>query len=206
MSAPSPQPAPVVAAKGIPPWPTTSTGASIDLGCGSVKRATLGVDLYGDQADFRFPLHEFPWPLKDASYDRVHAHEVLEHLPWDGIERDETLHRFMKEVARILRPGGEFVGDVPHAEGRNALGSPCHRRLFTELTLSHFAQATNHPIKPARQEAERIFRHLDLCVDREFRLGKVSEFHFKKYAPVLYRVAVGAHVGHRSTIHFRYRL
>lgn len=191
--------------RGLPPWPTVSGGASIDLGCGSVKRATYGVDLYGDQADFRFPLHVFPWPLADASYDRVHAHEVLEHLPWDGVEREETLHRFMHEVDRILRPSGEFIGDVPHAASRNAMGSPCHRRFFTELTLSHFARSTNHPIKPARQEAERIFAHLDLSVDREFRWGRISDYHFRKYLPTFYRFAVAARFGRPATIYFRYR-
>ncbi len=44
-------------------------------------------------------------PFRAASFDRVIAAEVLEHLPDD--------HRAMAELARVLRPGGTMAVTVP---------------------------------------------------------------------------------------------
>ena len=44
-------------------------------------------------------------PFEDASFDRVIAAEVLEHIPEDG--------RAMAELARVLRPGGRMSVTVP---------------------------------------------------------------------------------------------
>lgn len=52
--------------------------------------------------DFLADAHELP--LQDGSYDVVLSMQVLEHLkaPWTAVH----------EVARVLRPGGWFVGSV----------------------------------------------------------------------------------------------
>ncbi|TMM17590.1 MAG: class I SAM-dependent methyltransferase [Actinobacteria bacterium] len=44
-------------------------------------------------------------PFRDASFDRVIAAEVLEHLPRDQVA--------MAELARVLRPGGSMAVTVP---------------------------------------------------------------------------------------------
>ncbi|MHB1487452.1 MAG: class I SAM-dependent methyltransferase [Acidimicrobiales bacterium] len=44
-------------------------------------------------------------PFADASFDRVIAAEVLEHIPADG--------QAMSELARVLRPGGVIAVTVP---------------------------------------------------------------------------------------------
>ena len=49
-------------------------------------------------------------PFRDAAFDAVVASEVLEHLA------DEILHPGLGEVARVLRPGGRFIGTVPADE------------------------------------------------------------------------------------------
>ena len=46
-------------------------------------------------------------PFESASFDVVVCSEVMEHLPWPD--------RAMAEIARVLRPGGVFVGSVPNA-------------------------------------------------------------------------------------------
>ena len=51
----------------------------------------------------RADLLDLPFP--DASFDRVIAAEVLEHVPDDG--------RAMAELARVLKPGGRAVVTVP---------------------------------------------------------------------------------------------
>src|SRR5688500_15472017 len=49
-------------------------------------------------------------PHADASLDFVVASEVLEHLS------EEQRQAGLAEIARVLRPGGWFLGTVPHAE------------------------------------------------------------------------------------------
>ena len=44
-------------------------------------------------------------PFADASFDKIIAAEVLEHLPEDG--------RAMRELARVLKPGGAIAVTVP---------------------------------------------------------------------------------------------
>lgn len=49
-------------------------------------------------------------PFADAAFDVVVASEVLEHL------LDDVLTASIKEIARVLRPGGRFIGTVPARE------------------------------------------------------------------------------------------
>jgi SAM-dependent methyltransferase len=44
-------------------------------------------------------------PFEDGTFDRIIAAEVLEHIPDDG--------RAMRELARVLRPGGRLAVTVP---------------------------------------------------------------------------------------------
>jgi SAM-dependent methyltransferase len=49
-------------------------------------------------------------PLEDQRFDVVVASEVLEHL------QPEVRAQALREVARVLQPGGWFVGSVPYRE------------------------------------------------------------------------------------------
>ncbi|MGE5639486.1 MAG: class I SAM-dependent methyltransferase [Clostridia bacterium] len=49
-------------------------------------------------------------PFAPGSFDAVVASEVLEHLG------DEVLRPGLGEIARVLRPGGRFIGTVPAEE------------------------------------------------------------------------------------------
>jgi predicted SAM-dependent methyltransferase len=50
-----------------------------------------------------------PLPFRDGTVDRVYSSHMLEHLPYREIVR------FLKEVHRILKPGGEVSIAVPDA-------------------------------------------------------------------------------------------
>ena len=60
-------------------------------------------DLFMDGVDHKIDIQEMPF--EDASYDLVFASHVLEHIQDD--------RRAIKEIRRILRPGGRAVLAVP---------------------------------------------------------------------------------------------
>jgi SAM-dependent methyltransferase len=76
-------------------------------------------------------------PAPDAAFDCVVAGEVIEHLPY----LDVTLG----EVARVLVPGGLFVGSVPNAytlkgrldvlKGKDLDRDPTHLQFFSPAKL-----------------------------------------------------------------------
>lgn len=80
----------------------------LEIGSGPVRKpgwVTLdmcrGADVYWD---LRRPL-----PFADASFERVYCSHVLEHFSYPD------LRRLLREVRRVLRPGGEFLVTVPDA-------------------------------------------------------------------------------------------
>ncbi|HEY6426475.1 MAG TPA: class I SAM-dependent methyltransferase [Acidimicrobiales bacterium] len=90
-------------------------GASVvalDAGPGEVAqvRATLGAmveagELAADDAASAVQGDALSLPFADGTFDRVIASEVLEHIP------DDTAA--MRELARVLRPGGTMAVTVP---------------------------------------------------------------------------------------------
>jgi SAM-dependent methyltransferase len=60
-------------------------------------------DLFSPLADLKFDLHKIP--LEDNLYDVIFCNHVLEHVEDD--------HQCMKELLRILKPGGWAILQVP---------------------------------------------------------------------------------------------
>lgn len=88
----------------------------LDWGCGPAAyrepiRAHLGhhyvgVDETGDAADVRADVHALPF--RDATFDHVITNAVLEHVT-DPVQA-------VREVTRVLRPGGMFTGSTAFLE------------------------------------------------------------------------------------------
>ena len=126
----------------------------LDLGCrdGTLTRyfaegnQVLGLDVDRDalgQAATRLGI-ETRWadvslsvPADDAAFDCVVAGEVIEHLPYLDVVLDE--------IARVLTPGGLFVGSVPNAynlkarinvlKGEELDRDPTHLQFFSPAKL-----------------------------------------------------------------------
>lgn len=90
-------------------------GRLLDLGCGPRDQAPfleglgfayVGLDLFHPAADLRADARALPF--SGASIDAVFSYAVLEHVPHPWLT--------LSEVARVLRPGGWFVGTVSQGE------------------------------------------------------------------------------------------
>jgi SAM-dependent methyltransferase len=80
---------------------------------------------------------EEPLPFDDASFDAAVAGELLEHLRFPDA--------LIREIRRVLRPGGVLVGSVPNAyrlqsrlrflRGLSPEDDPTHLRMFSPRDL-----------------------------------------------------------------------
>jgi SAM-dependent methyltransferase len=107
----------------------------LDIGCGRKKLAgAIGLDQRAHEGvDIVADLNQ-RLPIDDASYDIVHADQVLEHIP--------NLIGLIHEIHRILKPGGSLVAHVPYFRSSWAHIDPTHVRSFTINTLDYFVAGT----------------------------------------------------------------
>lgn len=116
------------------------------LGCGSRTKKDLFVD--GRSAfenvtrldnnpdhnpDIIFDLRNWWRPFEDATFDEIHAYDVLEHLAPQGDY--EFFFKEFTEYHRILKPGGLFMASCPSWNSPWAFGDPSHTRIISKETL-----------------------------------------------------------------------
>lgn len=108
---------------------------TLDIGCGRKKfPGAVGLDqLPLPGVDVVANLND-RLPFDGNTFDAVHADQVLEHV------RD--LVSLMREVHRVLRPGGLFVAHLPYFRSSWAHIDPTHVRSFTINTLDYFVRGT----------------------------------------------------------------
>jgi SAM-dependent methyltransferase len=103
-----------------------TNGRILDLGCGPRDQAKpieylgcryVGVDYSNPSADFLADAHSIPFT--DNSFDCVFSYAVLEHL--------HSPFMAIREIERVLRPGGLFIGTVSQ-------GEPFHTSYFHHTT------------------------------------------------------------------------
>lgn len=124
-------------------------GDVLELGCGEGR----GVEIIAENADSylaldkisevinrlteRFPDQKFkqatfpPIDLPDSSFDTIVNFQVIEHIKDD--------HLFLKEIARLLRPGGKVIISTPNIK-MTLSRNPWHTREYTGDELTEIAQ------------------------------------------------------------------
>lgn len=139
-------------------------GSLIDLGCGKAPLTGIYAPLVStfhwadwctsphapSNLDFEVDLSN-PLPIQDSAYDTVLLSDVLEHLPEPA--------RLLREIKRILRPGGRLIVGVPflywvHEE-------PHDHFRFTKYQLEHLGRTAELDI----EEITELGGALDVWAD-----------------------------------------
>jgi SAM-dependent methyltransferase len=104
----------------------------LNLGCGTdVREGWVNLDIAPlPGVDVVHDLSE-PLPFADASFSEVLARDVLEHLDWIPV---------LRELHRILRPGGRLSLSSPHFTSPAAWIDPTHRTAFSIDTFEFFVK------------------------------------------------------------------
>jgi SAM-dependent methyltransferase len=115
----------------------TATADRLNLGCGTDIRAghvnldvvaLPGVDVVHDLADL-------PLPFPDGRFAEIVCKDVLEHVDYVPV---------LRELHRILRPGGLLHVEAPHFTSRAVYLDPTHRTAFTIDTLRFFVPTDSY--------------------------------------------------------------
>jgi SAM-dependent methyltransferase len=84
------------------------------------------------KVDVVHDLDVYPWPFDDDSADEIYMNQCLEHLA--------DHNRAMKEVHRILMPGGTARISVPHFTWQFAFHDPTHKHFYGYNTFFYYAK------------------------------------------------------------------
>jgi len=91
--------------------PTKTKNRILNFGCGdTIIKGAVNVDhIKLPNVDKVFDFEHFPYPFENNTFDEIHMYFVLEHLVNHlGV---------IKELHRILKPGGMLYIRVPHGSG-----------------------------------------------------------------------------------------
>ena len=84
----------------------------LNIGCGNDKRDNcINLDTRKEvEPDVVWNIEQIPFPFPDNYFDEIIAKDIIEHLPFAKIRA------VLKELHRILKPGGKIYIQVPDLE------------------------------------------------------------------------------------------
>jgi ubiquinone/menaquinone biosynthesis C-methylase UbiE len=91
-----------------------------------------------------------PYPIESNSFDKIYAKHVIEHL------NDPA--GFMKEMYRILKPGGRIFVETPHFSCRVAYSEPQHKHFFSYFMFSNIINNTKFKVVEQKITFYKSFR------------------------------------------------
>lgn len=106
----------------------------LNLGCGTdIKNPNDGwvnldvLPLPG--VDVVHDIEKPPLPFSDELFDEIFCRDVLEHIDYAPL---------MRELYRILKPGGKIFIRSPHFTSKNNFIDPTHKKAFSVNTFDFF--------------------------------------------------------------------
>lgn len=114
-----------------------NSGIRLDIGCGHNKQeGFVGMDRQSmnGTVDIVHDWNDIPWPFPDGSVLVAVASHVIEHVnPADG-----GFLRWMDELWRVMKEGGEVALSLPHGSSQGYLQDPTHCNACNEATFAYF--------------------------------------------------------------------
>jgi SAM-dependent methyltransferase len=106
----------------------------LDVGCGVNKYpGAIGIDgNRASRADVLCDLDRLPYPFADASFDRIRAVHVIEHV--------SDVIRTLEEFHRLLAPGGRVAIVTPHYSDFSSFCDPTHRWHLSSFSFRYFGE------------------------------------------------------------------
>jgi len=167
----------------------TNQNIFIELGCGPNKIAgAIGVDKFQDEnvdivADIENGLDFLP----DNSVDKIFSRHVLEHI--------ENLEHLIKEIHRVLKPGGIHCAIVPHFSNPYFYSDYTHRRFFGLYTFDYFADDKSK----LKRKVPDFYNELQFHITKRY-----LRFYSLRRLPNLIRKAITKWVNRSSMAQERY--
>jgi SAM-dependent methyltransferase len=139
----------------------------IDFGCGRSKvPGAIGVDnVVLPDVNVVHDLLSFPYPFSSNCADEIYLNHVVEHFDL------EHILLILKEVYRILKPGGMLCIRVPHVFSVAAWEDPTHKKFFT-FNSFHFFDI---------QAVKSYYKSIDNLWILEGTTSRVTLFNWKRY-------------------------
>jgi len=105
----------------------------LNLGCGNdIKQGWTNLDIANlPGVDVVHNLNKLPLPFNENSFDEILCQDVLEHIHFTEL---------LKDIHRILKPGGVLDVRVPHFTSRNNFIDPTHIKTFSFQTFQFFVK------------------------------------------------------------------
>ncbi len=107
----------------------------LNVGCGThIKEGWVNLDSARiPGVDVVHDIGKIPFPFADEEFTEILCRDVLEHVEYIPV---------LRELHRILKPGGVLKIQVPHFSSRNNFVDPTHRKMFSISTFDFFARGT----------------------------------------------------------------
>ncbi len=165
---------------------------TLDLGCGPAKEpGAFGVDSRPlEGVDCVHNLNEYPWPIKDDSFDKVRATHIVEHV--------DDVPGFFGEIHRVCASGAQVFIETPHFSNRCSYCDPTHKHAFSVRFIEFIARGEpwkpsgkfavarswllehHHDIKPLTDENAFAVESVFLTFSRIFRMCGLEKLANKK--------------------------
>ena len=105
------------------------SGKDIKEGWVNLDSANLpGVDVVHD-------IEKLPLPFGSGEFEGILCQDILEHMEYVPI---------LKDLHRILKPGGKLIIRVPHFTSKNNFIDPTHKKRFSIYTFEMFVKDSPH--------------------------------------------------------------
>jgi len=110
----------------------------LNVGCGlDIRTGWVNLDSHPlPGVDVVHDVTTAPWPFDENSFDEILCQNVLEHVDYPKV---------LREIHRVLKPGGKVFATVPHFTSPYAYADPTHIRYFALGVFHFFTKSSERP-------------------------------------------------------------